>query len=54
MTFTLPGHIPWEIHRIATSGRYTDSLHAILTQWDLGDVLDANDVLDALDSATEG
>lgn len=39
------------VHRIATSRRYTDSLHTILTAWTLADVCDANLVLDALEDA---
>jgi hypothetical protein len=54
VTITLPGHIPWDVHRVAVSGRYADPLHTILTAWTLADVLDANDVLDALDAASEG
>lgn len=51
MTLELPAHIPWALHRVATSRRYTDSLHAIATQWGLADVLDASDVLDAIENA---
>jgi hypothetical protein len=51
VTLTLPAHIPWAVHRIATSRRYNDSLHTILSRWSVADVFDANDVLDALDAA---
>jgi hypothetical protein len=43
--------VPWIVHRIATSRRYTDSLHTILTEWSLEQVLEANDVLDAIEDA---
>jgi hypothetical protein len=43
--------VPWRVHRIAVSGRYTDPLHTLLTEWSLGDVLDANEMLDALEDA---
>lgn len=43
--------MPWPLHRIATSGRYHDSLHAISTEWSLVDVWQANDVIDALADA---
>lgn len=39
------------MHRIATSGRYQDALHVILTEWTLADVWDANAVLDAIERA---
>jgi hypothetical protein len=38
---------------VATSGKYTDSLHTILTEWSLMDVQEANAVLDAFDDAAE-
>lgn len=34
------------IHRVASSGRYSDGLVAIQLDWSIDDVLDANDVLD--------
>lgn len=45
--------MPWTVHRVATSGRYHDALHTILTEWSLADVMDANAILDALDDAAE-
>lgn len=39
------------MHRVATSRRYTDSLHTILTQWSVVDVFEANLVLDAIEDA---
>lgn len=45
--------IPWVVHRVATAGRYTDSLHTILTEWSLADVYAANAVIDALAAAEE-
>lgn len=43
--------MPWPLHRVATSGRYHDSLHVISTEWSLLDVWQANDVIDALAEA---
>lgn len=51
MTVTLPGHVPWVVHRVAVSGHYHDALHTILTAWSLADVCDAYEVCDALDEA---
>lgn len=51
MTVVIPGHLPWVAHRVAVSGHYHDSLHTILTAWTLADIIDANDVCDALDDA---
>lgn len=39
------------MHRVATSRRYTDPLHTILTEWSLADVWTANAVLDAIEDA---
>ena len=39
------------VHRIATSRRYSDPLHTIMTRWSLVDVFEANLVLDALEDA---
>lgn len=36
---------------MATSRRYSDSLHTILTEWSLADVYAANAVIDALEDA---
>ena len=47
----LPPEVSWPVHRVATSRRYADSLHVILTEWSLADVWDANAVLDALEDA---
>lgn len=49
----IPGHIPWPVHRVATSGHYRDSLHTILTEWSLADVAIANAVIDGLEDAAE-
>lgn len=51
MSFDPPPYAPWQVHRVATSGRYNDSLHTILTEWGLADLHDANAMLDALDEA---
>jgi hypothetical protein len=45
--------VPWLVHRVAVSRRYSDSLHTILTEWSLDDVITANEVLDALDDAAD-
>jgi len=45
----VPGHVAWPVHRIATSGYYRDSLVEIMTRWSLSDVVDANEVIDALE-----
>lgn len=42
---------PWMVHRVATSGHYRDSLHTILTEWTLPDVVAANQIIDALADA---
>lgn len=47
----MPEGIHWPVHRIATSRRYSDSLHTILTEWSIADVYAANDLLDELDDA---
>lgn len=51
MTITVPGHLFWPAHRVATSGHYHDTLEAILTRWSLADLVDAVAVCDALDDA---
>jgi hypothetical protein len=43
--------IPWPVWRVATSGRFGDSLHTILHEWTLADVYAANMVIDALAEA---
>lgn len=43
--------IPWPVWRVATSGRFGDSLHTILNEWTLADVYAANQVIDALTDA---
>lgn len=48
---TLPSRIPWPLHRVATSGYYSDSLSTISDAWSLADVVDACAVCDALDDA---
>lgn len=47
----IPGRVPWLIHRVAVSGYYHDSLDTIATRWSLADIVDAHDVIDALDAA---
>jgi len=49
----IPGGLCWPIHRIATSGRYTDGLTTIEERWTLQMVADACDVLDAFDDMKE-
>jgi hypothetical protein len=49
----IPVHIHWSIHRVAVSGKYRDPLHTIETEWSFQDLLDANDVLDAIEDAEE-
>lgn len=53
MTIDLPGDVPWEVHRVATARRYSDSLHTIMTRWSLVEVWRANLVLDALADAED-
>ena len=45
----LPSTVCWFTHRIASSGRYSDSLEAIEERWSLDDALDAHAVLDAVE-----
>lgn len=45
--------IPWPVWRVASSGRFGDSLHTILTEWTLADVYAANLVIDALSAAEQ-
>lgn len=40
--------IPWPVWRVASSGRFGDSLHTILSEWTLADVYAANQIIDAL------
>jgi hypothetical protein len=49
----VPPGVLWPLHRVATSGRYHDSLHIISTEWSVADVYDANDLIDALAAAEE-
>lgn len=49
--FDVPPDVFWPAHRVATSRRYTDPLHTILTAWSLDQVYDACDVLDAIEGA---
>jgi hypothetical protein len=51
VSVALPTGIYWPAHRIATSGRYHDSLHTILTEWGLPDIRLANELLDAFEDA---
>lgn len=50
---SVPGHIPWPVHRVAISGYYRDPLHTILTEWSLADVADAWCVCEAMDAARQ-
>lgn len=45
--------IPWPVWRVASSGRFGDSLYTILTEWTLADVYAANQVIDALSAAEQ-
>lgn len=38
---------------MAVARRYSDSLHTIVTEWSIDDVITANEVLDALDDAAD-
>lgn len=40
--------IPWPVWRVASSGRFGDSLHTILNEWTLTNVYEANQIIDAL------
>lgn len=51
MTVTIPSRILWPLHRVATSGYYSDGLHTISERWTLADVVDAWEICDALDAA---
>ena len=48
---TIPGGVPWVVHRVAVSGHYRDSLVDILDRWTLTELVDAHAVIDALDAA---
>lgn len=41
----------WEIHRVASSPRYSSSLREIEESWTLEDLWDAHRVLDAYEDA---
>ena len=43
---TIPEGIDWNVHRIASSQRYTERLKDIEWGWTIDDVWDANNVLD--------
>ncbi len=45
--------MPWLVHRVATSRRYSDTLVDIMERWSIDDVITANEVLDALDDAAD-
>lgn len=47
----IPEHIDWNVHRIASSQRYSSGLKEIEWEWSLEDVWDANQVLDLWDVA---
>jgi len=51
VTVTIPGHVCWVIHRVATSGIYPDGLATIESRWTLDMVVDASEVCDAIDDA---
>ena len=53
MSVAIPAHVPWLVHRVAVSRRYSDPLATILDQWSIDDVVTANEVLDALEEAEE-
>jgi len=47
----LPDAVDWEIHRVASSPRYSSSLEEIESRWSIVDLWDANRVLDAYEEA---
>ncbi len=49
----IPEYIDWNIHRIASSQRYSSSLIEIENEWTIDEVWDANEVLDILKLAEE-
>ena len=49
ITLQLPEGVDWEIHRIATSDRYTVSLKEIENEWSMADLERANQVLNAIE-----
>jgi len=51
VSVTVPGHLCWPVHRVATSGLYPDGLWTIEHRWTLADVCDASEVCDAIDEA---
>jgi hypothetical protein len=53
VTVRIPAHVPWLVHRVAVSRRYSDPLATILGEWSIDDVVTANEILDALEEAEE-
>jgi len=51
VTVQIPGRLCWPVHRVATSGLYTDGLWTIEHRWTLEMVVDACEVCDAIDDA---
>ena len=51
MIVRVPGRLCWPVHRVATSGLYTDTLYDIEHRWTLAMVIDASEVCDAIDDA---
>ena len=47
----IPDFIDWNVHRIASSNRYSSSLKEVEEDWSIDDVWDANVVLDLYDEA---
>ena len=43
--------VDWFFHRIAASESYSSGLHEIREEWNFEDVLQAHDVLDAMELA---
>jgi len=43
----------WELHRIASSEKYSSGLQEIRWQWTLDDVWDAHTVLDLIEEANK-
>jgi hypothetical protein len=48
----VPDGVDWDVHRVLTSGKYPGaSLAEIRDMWTIDDLLDAHDVIDALEAA---
>lgn len=49
VSVSIPAGIDWDIHRIASSERYSDSYVTICHEWSLDDLYEAHTVLDMYD-----